>query len=127
MPNLLAIKCKDMLIYLEIFEQYFFKFVLNIGTSLYGIKMKGILPMKKTSTLVILGLFIASFCFLPSFANTTTQPKVQKEGLKQGLKNGAQAGAKDGLKYGAKDGLKYGLKNGLKNGAKNGQVNGPKK
>ena len=39
--------------------------------------------MKKNSTLVILGLFITSFCILPSFAdtatNTATQPKVQKK------------------------------------------------
>ena len=99
--------------------------------------------MKKTAALLVLGLFVAAFTVSPvlaeNFSSGNNAPKVQKEGLKQGLKDGAKDGmkygAKDGMKYGAKagakDGLKYGLKDGLKNGlkdgAKNGQINGEKK
>ncbi len=91
--------------------------------------------MKKTTALLVLGLFVAAFTVSPvlaeNFSSGNNAPKVQKEGLKQGLKDGAKDGMKYGAKAGAKDGLKYGLKDGLKNGlkdgAKNGQINGEKK
>lgn len=87
--------------------------------------------MKKVFALLVLGLFIIGYS-TPTFANTTpTQPKVQKESLKQGLKNGTKKAPQDGLKNGATQGLKDGAKNGtpegLKYGLKNGQVNGAKK
>ena len=130
---------------------------INKTTSFYlcrlyssGIKNEKGFKMKKFLVLSVLSMFIAGFEVPMAFADTAnapTQTKVQKEGLKQGLKNGTKAGLKDGakagtkeglkygakngqkdgLKYGLKDGLKEGLKNGTKDGLKNGQVNGVKK
>lgn len=62
--------------------------MLNITIKVCGYSQRKDIKMRKVLSLLVLGMFVIGFS-APTFADTTTgtaQPKVQKEGLKQGLK-----------------------------------------